>query len=113
MATESGFGDACVWWVLCAIACHTWWGAATVLSSVVLTLLLARGTGKPLLEKDIRERWHDYADYVERTSGFFPCRPDQSGSHPAANHLCEHGTETMVVGRPSGRTRRRQRARYR
>lgn len=66
------FGDACVWWGLYAIAGHTWWGAATVLSPVVMTVLLARGTGKPLLEKDIRERRPDYADYVERTSGFFP-----------------------------------------
>ena len=66
------FGDACVWWGLYLIACHTWWGAATIVSPVVMTLLLARGTGKPLLEKDIRERRPAYANYVARTSGFFP-----------------------------------------
>jgi steroid 5-alpha reductase family enzyme len=74
------FGDACVWWGLYLIACHTWWGAATILSPVVMTLLLARGTGKPLLEKDIRERRPAYADYIERTSGFFPLPPRRA--HP-------------------------------
>jgi len=69
------FGDACVWWGLYAIACHGWWGAATVLSPVVMMLLLVRGTGKALLEKDIRDRRPAYADYVDRTSGFFPLPP--------------------------------------
>ncbi len=69
------FGDASVWWGLYAIACHSWWGAATLLSPLVMTLLLARGTGKPMLEKDIRERRPAYADYVIRTSGFIPWPP--------------------------------------
>ena len=33
------------------------------------------GTGKKLLEKDIGDRRPDYADYVRRTSGFFPWPP--------------------------------------
>jgi steroid 5-alpha reductase family enzyme len=69
------FGDATVWWGLYAIAGHTWWGAATVLSPLAMTALLARGTGKPLLEKDIRDRRPAYADYVARTSGFLPLPP--------------------------------------
>ena len=69
------FGDACVWWGLYLIACPTIAGAATILSPLVMTFLLARGTGKPLLEKGMRERRPDYADYVTRTSGFFPLPP--------------------------------------
>ncbi|QWF77010.1 DUF1295 domain-containing protein [Amycolatopsis sp. CA-230715] len=69
------FGDACLWWGLYLLACTWWPGAATILSPVVMTYTLARGTGKPLLEKGMRERRPAYASYVERTSGFFPLPP--------------------------------------
>ncbi|RZQ63286.1 DUF1295 domain-containing protein [Amycolatopsis suaedae] len=69
------FGDACVWWGLYLLACSTWIGAATVLSPVVMTATLARGTGKPMLEKDLMRSKPAYADYVERTSGFLPLPP--------------------------------------
>ncbi|ASU78062.1 DUF1295 domain-containing protein [Actinopolyspora erythraea] len=69
------FGDACVWWGLYAIACHQPVGAATLLSPVLMTWLLANGTGKPLLERDIVRRGPEYAAYVRRTSGFLPLPP--------------------------------------
>jgi hypothetical protein len=47
-------------------------GILTIASPVVMTWLLARGTGKPLLEKDIEQRRPGYADHVRRTSGFLP-----------------------------------------
>lgn len=72
------FGDACVWWGLYLLACHHLPGAVTVLSPVLMTWLLARGTGKPLLERDISERRPAYADYVRRTSGFLPLPPKRS-----------------------------------
>ncbi|WP_243789626.1 DUF1295 domain-containing protein [Saccharopolyspora gloriosae] len=68
------FGDACVWWGLYLLACETGLGAVTVLSPLLMTWLLARGTGKPLLERGLRERRPGYAAYVERTSGFLPSR---------------------------------------
>jgi steroid 5-alpha reductase family enzyme len=40
-----------------------------------MTWLLARGSGKPTLERDIAERRPDYASYIERTSGFIPLPP--------------------------------------
>ena len=40
-----------------------------------MTWLLAKGTGKPLLEKDMADRRPGYADYVRRTSGFVPLPP--------------------------------------
>jgi steroid 5-alpha reductase family enzyme len=40
--------------------------------------LLARAAGKPLLEKPIRARRPGYAEYQERTSGFFPQLPKKA-----------------------------------
>ena len=53
-----------------------------------MTWLLAKGTGKPLLEKDMSSRRPGYADYVRRTSGFVPLPPKK--------HLTPHPQETPV-----------------
>jgi steroid 5-alpha reductase family enzyme len=69
------FGDTCVWWGIWLVAASAWPGVLTVLSPLVMTWLLVRGTGKPLLEKDIADRRPGYADYVRRTSDFVPRPP--------------------------------------
>lgn len=69
------FGDATVWWSLYLLACGTWAGVATLPAPVVMTFLLAKGTGKPLTEKHLSGTRPGYADYVRRTSGFFPLPP--------------------------------------
>ncbi|WP_208720356.1 DUF1295 domain-containing protein [Amycolatopsis circi] len=69
------FGDACVWWGLYLLACSTWPGAAMILSPIAMTFTLARGTGKPMLEKGMRQTRPGYADYIARTSGFLPLPP--------------------------------------
>jgi steroid 5-alpha reductase family enzyme len=69
------FGDACVWWGLYLIACDHWTGALTILSPLLMTFFLAKGTGKPLLERHMRETRPGYAEYAERTSGFIPLPP--------------------------------------
>lgn len=69
------FGDACVWWGLSLIAFDAWPGVLTVLSPAAMTWLLAKGTGKPLLEKGLASTRPGYADYVRRTSGFVPRPP--------------------------------------
>jgi len=69
------FGDFCVWWGLWLVALTaggTWW---TFIGPVVMSVLLIRVSGAGLLEKDIGERRPGYADYVRRTSGFFPLPP--------------------------------------
>ena len=79
------FGDACVWWGLSFIAFTSWPGVLTILSPLLMTWLLARGTGKPLLEKGMAERRPGYADYVRRTSGFLPLpprKPQPAGAQP-------------------------------
>jgi steroid 5-alpha reductase family enzyme len=72
------FGDACVWTGLWLVAASAWPGALTVLSPAAMVWNLYAGTGKKLLEKDIGERRPQYADYVRRTSGFFPLPPKKT-----------------------------------
>ncbi|SMD19473.1 DUF1295 domain-containing protein [Kibdelosporangium aridum] len=69
------FGDAAVWTGLYVLACATWAGAATILSPVLMIWLLVNGSGKPLTEKHMRKSRPEYAEYADRTSGFFPLPP--------------------------------------
>jgi steroid 5-alpha reductase family enzyme len=69
------FGDAAVWTGLYLLACGGWPGALTILSPIAMIWLLVNGSGKPLTEKHMRKTRPEYADYVERTSGFFPLPP--------------------------------------
>lgn len=69
------FGDACVWWGLLLLACSSWHGVVTVVAPALMTFLLAKGTGKPMIEGHLRRRRPAYTDYVERTSGFLPLPP--------------------------------------
>lgn len=68
------FGDFCVWWGIFLIAASigAWW---TVVGPILMSILLIRVSGAGLLEKTIGERRPGYADYVRRTSGFFPSPP--------------------------------------
>jgi steroid 5-alpha reductase family enzyme len=68
------FGDALFWWgiFLCAGAAGAWW---TVASPIVMTVLLLRVSGVPLLERGLSETRPGYAEYVRRTSAFVPWWP--------------------------------------
>ena len=69
------FGDFCVWWGLWLVALDaggTWW---TFVGPAVMSFLLIKGSGAALLEKDIGQRRPQYAEYIRRTSGFFPRPP--------------------------------------
>ncbi|MGW4562091.1 DUF1295 domain-containing protein [Streptomyces sp. NPDC004561] len=69
------FGDFCVWWGLFLLACDAPAAAAvSVVSPVVMSLLLVRGSGKRLLERHMAGR-PGYAEYAARTSGFLPRPP--------------------------------------
>lgn len=71
------FGDACVWWGIWLAAAECGWpvALATLIGPVFLTFTLTRWSGKPLLEKGLAQSRPGYADYVRRTSGFFPWFP--------------------------------------
>lgn len=69
------FGDALVWWglfIACAPAPNV---VYTVLSPLVMTLLLMKVSGVPLLEKRLVETRPAYAAYARRTSAFIPWWP--------------------------------------
>ncbi|MGW0750512.1 DUF1295 domain-containing protein [Streptomyces sp. NPDC002587] len=69
------FGDFLVWWGLYLMACATWQTAVLCLiSPVVMSMLLTRGSGKRLLERHMADR-PGYAAYTARTSGFVPRPP--------------------------------------
>ncbi|MGA5823333.1 DUF1295 domain-containing protein [Kitasatospora sp. NPDC094028] len=69
------FGDACVWWGLFLLGADTPVGWAFVLSPVLMTWLLAFGSGKPMLERHLGTQRPGWAAYAARTSGFVPLPP--------------------------------------
>ena len=69
------FGDAVVWWGYFLIAMAVPGGAWTLFSPLLMTFLLMRVSGVTLLEKGLKDSKPGYAEYVARTSAFFPRRP--------------------------------------
>ncbi len=69
------FGDFCVWWGIWLVALaagSAWW---TAVGPVAMSILLIRVSGAALLERSLTKRRDGYADYVARTSAFFPWPP--------------------------------------
>ncbi|MGH8286791.1 MAG: DUF1295 domain-containing protein [Steroidobacteraceae bacterium] len=81
------FGNACLWWGLFLIACDHWIGLLTVFSPVLMTHFLLNVTGKRLLEKRLTRSRPEYADYVARTSGFFPWWPKTARAAQRSNRV--------------------------
>jgi steroid 5-alpha reductase family enzyme len=69
------FGDTCVGWGLFLIAAETPLGLWSLPAPVLLTFLLTRVSGVPMLEHQLRKTRPAYADYVARTSSFLPWWP--------------------------------------
>ncbi|WP_327071101.1 DUF1295 domain-containing protein [Kitasatospora sp. NBC_01302] len=69
------FGDACVWWGLFLLAAAEPIGWAFVLTPVLMTYLLAFGSGRPLLERQLSTTKPGWDAYVARTSSFLPRPP--------------------------------------
>jgi len=70
------FGDACMWWGVFLISYAGPWQLITLLSPLVMTFILTRGTGQRMTERRMSSGGRPgYADYVRRTSGFIPLPP--------------------------------------
>jgi len=69
------FGETCVWWGYWLVACEHPWGWFTVFSPVLMTRSILGMMGKELVERRMLKKRPGYADYVRRTSGFFPWPP--------------------------------------
>ncbi|MFJ1790976.1 DUF1295 domain-containing protein [Kitasatospora griseola] len=78
------FGDACVWWGLFLLAADALVGWAFVLSPLLMTYLLAFGSGKPMLERQLGAQRPGWAEYAARTSGFVPLPPRRHPTTPTA-----------------------------
>lgn len=68
------FGESVFWWGVW-IASASLGGAWTVFSPVLMTFLLLRVSGVPLLEADLKQRRPAYAEYLRTTSSFVPWPP--------------------------------------
>lgn len=71
------FGDALLWWGLFLVAAQTRLGVVTMVSPLVMTFLLTRVSGVPMLERQLRKSRPGYEDYCRRTSRFFPWAPKE------------------------------------
>jgi steroid 5-alpha reductase family enzyme len=69
------FGDAVVWWGLFLVAAARPANLLVAFSPIIMTVLLTRVSGVPLLEKSLAKRREGYAEYVARTSSFIPLPP--------------------------------------
>jgi steroid 5-alpha reductase family enzyme len=69
------FGDALVWWAFFLIALATPWGAATIVSPVLMTFMLMRVSGVALLERTLVKTRPEYEAYRRQTNAFFPWFP--------------------------------------
>ena len=68
------FGDAAQWWgfYLIAFSAGAGW---TIFSPFLMTFLLIKISGVAMLEKTMKESKPEYAEYIARTSAFFPWFP--------------------------------------
>lgn len=69
------FGDVCVWWGIWLIAAETGPGLWSIVGPLLLTWLLTRFSGVPMLEHSLKKYRPGYEDYIRRTSGFIPWPP--------------------------------------
>lgn len=70
------FGEALVWWGIYLVIASTPLGWLAFYSPVLMTFLLLKVSGVPLLEKKYADN-PDYQDYAARTSKFVPFFPQK------------------------------------
>jgi steroid 5-alpha reductase family enzyme len=69
------FGDSCAWWGIWLMAASVKPGIATIVSPLVMTFMLRKVSGVPMLEHSMTKRRPGYAEYVKTTSAFVPRPP--------------------------------------
>lgn len=69
------FGEASMWWGIFLMAISLPFGWTAVISPAVITFLLIRVSGIPMLEQKLVNSQPGYRDYMARTSVFFPWFP--------------------------------------
>ncbi len=69
------FGDATAWWGIGLVAASTPIGIVGLIGPAVITWLLLRVSGVPMLERGLNKNRPGYDEYIQRTSAFVPRRP--------------------------------------
>ncbi len=71
------FGDFTTWWGIWLVAAGIGWpiAADSIIGPLFLSFTLLKWSGGPMLERGLRKSRPEYADYIARTSGFFPLPP--------------------------------------
>lgn len=69
------FGDSLVWWGIAIVSAESGTGVIGFIGPVVMTFFLMKVSGVPMLERSMAKRKPGYADYMRRTSAFFPRPP--------------------------------------
>ncbi len=69
------FGECLIWWGIFFIALSTPNSGWTIISPLVITAVLLKMTGIPLMEKTIVDTRPAYRDYIRRTPAFIPWFP--------------------------------------
>jgi steroid 5-alpha reductase family enzyme len=73
------FGDFLVWWGIFLVAIADQWHISwTIIGPLVMSYLLIQFSGVPMLEATMKTSRPGYAEYVRRTSGFFPWWPKKA-----------------------------------
>ena len=74
------FGDCAAWWGLWLVAASTPAGPLTIFAPALMTFLLLRVSGVPMLERGLAKSRPGYREYVERTPSFFPWFPKRAAA---------------------------------
>jgi steroid 5-alpha reductase family enzyme len=69
------FGEFCVWWGFYLLALSAGAPFWVLISPLLMSILLMKVSGVPLLEKDLLDRRPAYREYQKRTNSFFPGLP--------------------------------------
>jgi len=69
------FGEFCVWWGFYLLALSADASPWLLFSPLLMSFLLMKVSGVPLLEKDLIDRRPGYREYQKRTNCFFPGLP--------------------------------------
>jgi steroid 5-alpha reductase family enzyme len=68
------FGESLMWWGVFLVVLNVQHGILAVFSPVMITFLLTKVSGIPLIEKQHKDD-PVYQDYIKRTSAFLPWKP--------------------------------------
>ena len=84
------FGDSLVWCGLFLIGVVNAPTMLGILGPLLMTFLLLKFSGVPILERGLKRRRPGYEDYMRRTSGFIPMRPRKQLATPTDGQAPQH-----------------------